>query len=108
MHAPGHAEDMAQAYSLRGPRLMPGPAEALALAHSLRSCSSMSDPVKFDVSGLLQPRLLAQSYSCGICCLRPAPAQVIGSVLLLQSLLVIFFLFFEKCGYFLCLSEESA
>ena len=46
---------------------------------------SILSPMELTISGLLRPRLLAQSCSCGICYLRPALAQVAGSVLLLWS-----------------------
>lgn len=109
----GPAEVLTQVYSLESLIFMPGLQWSLTLAHLLSSCSLVSAsmfavsrliqprslaqscflkypwsgsapvPAEFTVQGPLWPRSLAQPYSCGVCCLRPALSQVAGLVLLL-------------------------
>ena len=75
---------LAQVSSLQGPRFMPGQQQSLALTYSLSSCSPLPSPMEFAVSGLLWPRLLAQSCLCK--CLwsgsAPIPMELVISGLL--------------------------
>ena len=80
----GLADVLAQAYSLRGPRLTPRPTGVLAQVYSFEGPRLMPGLAVVPGSGPLAPELLPCTCSYGVHCLRSALAQVTGSVLLLQ------------------------
>ena len=63
---------------LKVPDSCPDPQQSLALAHSLSGYSPVPVPVEFAVSGLLWPRLLAQSclHICPLPGSAPTPMEV--------------------------------
>ena len=83
-------------YSLGGLRLTLRPTEVLAQAYFHIGPRLMFRPAVVSGSGSLAQQLLPSPFSCEVCCLRSATAQVVGSDLPPQMSL--FWICFCSCG----------